>query len=285
MSSADHDSDHDHGQEALAERKTGPAKIATLAQRYGGALSSRWRTVKGLVRATVVEHDALRLQQDALADPRRDFRFDDDARKEAAFMRWFRTAQRDEVLDPVGDARLRKGQHYTAKYVRSTYRGGLRHAGRELRQAGIDVSQAEVEQAFNAPIHTGELRTLYRRQFTALEGITSAADTEVSRALTEGLLAGENPRTIARTLNEQVDNIGITRGRVLARTELSRSFNAAAAKRYQQYGVGMVRILVADPCPTCQALKAGGPYPVDEAAGLIPGRTHPNCVCSLAPVV
>lgn len=278
---------HDHGHEALAhnDRKTGPAKIATLAGRYGGELSARYRTLKGLVRQTVESADALRLNQDALASPRGDFGFDDDDRKEAAFMRWFRQAQRDEVLEPVGDAALRNGRHYTAKYVRSTYRGGLRHAGRELRAAGVDVPGDAIEATFRAPTHTDQLRTLYRRQFTALEGITSAVDTEVSRTLTEGLLAGENPRTVARDLNGRADSIGVTRGRVLARTELSRSYNAAAAGRYQEYGVKMVEILVSDPCPTCEALRAGGPYPVEKAAGLIPGRTHPSCVCSISPVI
>lgn len=276
---------HDHGNEALAhnDRKTGPAKIATLADRYGGELASRYRTLKGLVRQTVDRSDALRLNRDALASPRGDFGFDDDDRKEEAFMRWFRQAQRDEVLEPVGDAALRNGRHYTAKYVRSSQRGGLRHAGKELRKAGFDVSDSDVESAFNARIRSDQLRTLYRRQFTALEGITDSVGTDVSRELTEGLLAGENPRDVADSINDRVDSIGVTRGRVLARTELSRSYNAAAAGRYQEYGVEKVEILVSGPCAACQKLKAGDPYPVEKAAGLLPN--HPNCVCSLSPVV
>lgn len=277
------DHGHDHGREALAERKTGPAKIATQADRYGGELAARFRTLKGLVRATVVEHDALRLSAEALADPRRDFAFDDDARKEAAFMRWFRSAMRDEVLEPVGDRRLRQGEHHTAKYVRATYRGGLRHAGRELRAAGVDVPGDAIEATFRAPIHTDQIRTLYRRQFTALEGITTSADTEVSRTLTEGLLSGENPRDVADDLNDRVDAIGVTRGRVLARSELARSFNLASANRYEQHGVDRVEILTYNPCSQCVDLEAGGPYSVQEVKGMLP--LHPNCRCSISPLI
>jgi hypothetical protein len=86
-------------------------------------------------------------------------------------------------------------------------------------------------------------------------------------------------------MTEEIRDIEATRARVLARTEVMHSHNAAAARRYQERGVEQVEILPDDPCPICRALVADNPYPASEAAGLVPGRTHPRCECTIIPVL
>lgn len=282
--------EHDHDAYAPADEwESGPAKIKTVAKRYEGELARRFRRVRNLVQATVEEHDALRvgdtrMRRDAFAAPVRDFEFTDDASKEAAFREWFDSALRDEVLEPVGEQRLLEGEHYTAKYVRGSYQGGMRHAGREMQDIGMDVSNESIGISFNAPIHREQARVLFRRNFSALEGLNDATGKEVSRVLTEGLARGEGPEPLASELTDRIDDYGITNARVTTRTELARSYTHGAATRYEQHGVGKVEILTHQPCSICEELAAGGPYPVEEARGLIPGRTHPQCVCSISPL-
>lgn len=281
----EHGHDHAHHQD---DRKRGPAKIATVEERYAGDLTSRFRNLKGTLRTKVDDQDGFGLRdgdrsQTLVGQAPREFAFPDDAKKEQAFMDWLNRQLKQDILLPVSGDRLVRGRHYTGVYVRQGYGRGLRHADRQLRRTGFDIDRVNPQSQFTVPIHRDQLRLLYRRQFRGLEGITDAAGTELSRVLTEGLAAGENPRMLANTLTETVDDVGIARAETLARTELSRSYNTAAAKRYQQHGVEQVTILTSDPCPVCQDLAAGAPYPVDKAAGLLPA--HPNCVCSLSPVI
>lgn len=287
-----HDHAHSHGHDAYSEWAAGdaPAKVKTVAKRFEGELAKRLRRVKGLVRATVQENDALRLGQDALradayAAPVDDFRFTDNADKERAFRQWFSNALDDEFLEPAGEQQILDGEHYSATYVRSAYTGGTRHADRELRDVGIEVGDDTAAASLRAPIHREQLRTLYRRQFTELEGITRETSRTVSRTLSDSLASGDGPYDAARGLNDRIDAYGITNARRTARTELARSYNHAAAGRYEQHGVEKVEVLTYEPCSTCEALAAGGPYTVQEARGLIPGNTHPNCRCALSPIV
>lgn len=282
---------HAHTNEAQDLTKT-----TTLhRRRFAPALRSRFRDLKGLVRTTVgYEHDALRLGRTprrfgeapvGQAEPARRFEFTTDAEAREAFIAWLQDAVDEGVLETKEIERVRDGRHYTATYVRSAYTKGLDHAGTRLNQAGIDIDEATIQQTFNLPLHQDTVAEIYQRTYRNLEEITDAMETEIRRELAEGMARGENPRKVARRLNDRVDAVGITRAETLSRTEISNAYNRASAKRYQQYGVQQVDILTSDPCPVCQALAADNPYPIDVAATLIPSRTHPRCVCTIAPRV
>jgi SPP1 gp7 family putative phage head morphogenesis protein len=110
--------------------------------------------------------------------------------------------------------------------------------------------------------------------------MTDATANEMRRVLSEGLASGEGPRDIARSLADRVDNVGKHRANLIGRTEVMHSHNRARATEWQRAGIQRIDILLApDACPECQALKAGAPYPADEAPGLLP--LHPNCQCAL----
>lgn len=270
--------DHAH-QEALAheeDRKHGPADIGPVERRYARRLRGAWGRINAAAREGIIEIDIFGLQA-ALAAPPRPFRFSTDSQKIESFRQWLRGAEREEFLEIIG--------RDNNEFVDDAYGRGIRHADRELQAAGMAIDDQPLAAVFNMDIHEKQLQTLYTRNFQQLEGMTDAVDQQISRELSEGLVAGENPKDIARRVSDTIQDVGRPRATTLARTELSNSHNSAAARRYQQHGVDQVEILVHEPCPTCQRLKAGGPYPAEQAAGLLPGRTHPNCVCSLAPVV
>lgn len=272
--------------ELTANEKQDLTKTTTLHRReFAPAMTKRLRFLKGLVRKTVgYEFDALRLSgrsSATAARPQRQFTFTSNAEAKDEFLSWLNQAINDEVLEVIERTRIRDGEHYTARYVRSAYQRGIEGANQRLKDAGIEIGDVSLDATLRRPIHLKTLETIYTRTYDNLENITEDMQTGIRRQLTEGLEAGWNPRKMASKLTNEVDDIGITRAETLSRTEVSNAYNTASARRYQQSGVDQVQILVSDPCPICQALKANDPYPADEAAGLLPA--HPNCVCSIAP--
>lgn len=266
-----------------------PTRTKTLRSKYATALTKRLRDLKGDIRETIVENDALRLDSFpsslAAAD---DFGFSQNPDKEAAFQRWLAEQIRKNVLEPVGSERLKRGGHYSSKYVRRAAQRGVRHANSELRRQGVDVED-DVQATLRAPIHQNLLSSLYRRNFRELEGITDEMDRQISRELADGLSQGHNPRRMARNITDRVDKIGITRSTTMARTEVVRTFNEHALTRYEEHGadqvVGKAEFSTAGDrrvCAICRALE-GTTYEIDEARGLIP--VHPNCRCTFLPVL
>jgi SPP1 gp7 family putative phage head morphogenesis protein len=109
--------------------------------------------------------------------------------------------------------------------------------------------------------------------------MTEATGREMSRVLTEGLAAGDGPRDIADGLADRIEHVGKHRANMIARTEIMNSHNAGRLQEWERAGVRQVGVLIAaTACPTCQAYKAGEPYPASKAYGNLP--QHPNCRCS-----
>ncbi|WP_254535225.1 phage minor head protein [Halomarina litorea] len=288
-----HDHDHEHRHHLTAEAQD-VTRTTTLHRReFRPALLSRLRALKGQIASRVgYEQDALNLGENdgrligwlfaaAATDP---YDFRSDAQKVDEFIEWLQARIDEGLLEELTREQVRNGEHFTASYVRSAYDRGLDGAATRLRQAGYDVDEAMLQSAFNAPIHAETLQTIYTRAYDNLEDITQDMATGIRRELTTALEEGINPKEAARRINGVVDDVGIKRARTLSRTEISNAYNTASARRYQRTGVERVRVVTSGPCPICESLADQGPYSVEEAATLIPGRTHPNCVCSIAPV-
>ena len=263
------------------------ARVLTQAKKFSGGMAKRWRSLKGDINQRVIEEDSLGLKAPQPGDPVTDggFDFRGRAEKEQQFQNWIERRMRQDVLEPVGDKQLRQGGHYSAKFLRSTNDAGIRDAGTRMREQGIEPNfgRENLDSMFNLPVRNEQLATLYRRSFSELKGITEAAGQQISRELSTALSEGENPRKVARRINDRVDKIGITRSRTLARTELSRSYNHGSLLRYGENGIEKVDIQNTSPCEQCAPYVAGGPYALDEARGLLP--IHPRCMGSFSPLV
>lgn len=177
---------------------------------------------------------------------------------------------------------------WSATYVQAAYVRGLNQAAARLRASGAVVEQRWLNAAFRRPIHADRLGIAYTRVFTELRGITDAMDQQISRVLAEGLASGAAPATIARAIIDRVGRVGITRARMLARTEVINAHADATLNTYLEAGLEGVEVVAewltaADACPVCVALEAQGPYSIEEARGMIPA--HPNCRCAWAPQV
>lgn len=255
-----------------AREREEPSLTKTLRKNYASKLRGRWAAIMAALREGIVENDAFGLQTEALVDAPQRFAFETDADRVPAFDRWLQRQVDREILDEFGADN---------QFITRAYERGIEDANSQLRALGLSGEASAGATVLQLPVHEEQLRALYNRNFSALQGMTDATANDMRRVLSEGLAAGENPRTIARDLADRVDNVGKHRATMIGRTEVMHSHNRARATEWQRAGVQQVDILLAaDACPECQALAAGAPYPVDEAAGLLP--LHPNCRCALS---
>lgn len=220
------------------------------------------------------------------------FNFPSDASRMQAFSSWLEEAEQGGIIEvtrgPDGEPVTRAG--WQEAYVRRSYRKGVRQADQKMRREGMDVPEdANLQRVLQLPIHQRKLELLFTRNFTELEGITEASAQQMRRQLAEGLAQGENPRKVATRLNDRVDNVGVHRSRVLARTEIIRAHSEATLTRFEQFGIegvaGKAEFATAGDrrvCPVCAGLE-GQVFSVEEARGVIP--VHAMCRCTWLPLV
>jgi SPP1 gp7 family putative phage head morphogenesis protein len=152
------------------------------------------------------------------------------------------------------------------------------------------VSPTYIESAFLRPVHADRAGIIYTRAYDSLVGITTEMDRQISSVLAEGIANGNNPRKIAAAIVDRVDKIGITRARMIARTEVIAAHAEAKLNTYEDaniQGVGLMsEWLTANDgkvCEECEAASNKGPYTVEAAHGMIP--LHPNCRCTWVPFI
>lgn len=277
-------------------RRQDPTKTAMIRRRFEAEARRRFRELEKRIRREIVDKDGFGLiDPDPNVRPlvanRGSFEFTRSSEKVDAFMQWLEQAERDEILTVAeGTPVTRSGSRaWTNKYVESAYQRGIAQAGQRLRKGGVDVEESWIRGAFNRPIHADRIGLIYTRAYRELRGIGEAMDAAISRSLATSLTEGVGAREIARRLTSDVRRVGLTRARVLARTETIAAHAEATINSYDEAGVEGVEVeseftTSRDDrvCPQCEALE-GRTYTLDEARGVIP--VHPNCRCAWIPVV
>jgi SPP1 gp7 family putative phage head morphogenesis protein len=221
------------------------------------------------------------------------------------FMDWLMGQQDKGVLEIKYG--LQQGvplqQPWTNAYIDTAYQRGIAEARRKMNVAGYTISQTPVGAAFNQPIHADRIGALYSRTFEDLKSVLQFSNAETRRLITEGLTTGittgiaegRSPRRIAQILakdvNSRVNQIGRTRARMIARTEVIRAHHVASINEFRAYEVEGVEIEAEwnaltkvegyGVCPECQALM-GKKFTLAQIEPLLP--RHPNCRCTAIPI-
>jgi len=277
---------------ANTKRENTVARIKTLQEDYRRAFSSRFRALRGAIRETIQENDALdisggyetRINAAEDIEAEDEFQFTQEAAKQVAFFQQLQQWIDEGVLEPISDSRIKDGFHYTAPYVKKAYEEGIDFSNGLLVENGIDVSE-DVQQVVGRPIHTEELRVLYTRNYQGLEGITEDLDRMLSSKFVEAMRKGWGTRKTADKINKEARDIQHTRARTLARTEMGNAHTKASIANYKQNGIQTVEILTHTPCEEyCIPIKSNDPYNINDIPFGGP-PFHPNCVCALAPLV
>jgi len=203
---------------------------------------------------------------------------------------WLEDALQTHLLD--------RGDQDIRRFARQAYKSGLRQADTKLAAGGAPIdglivgmpdARDDADSVLARELHQEELGVIEQRVFTELEGINDATAQQIERELIEGIQNGENPREIARRMSDRIEKIGKTRATTMARTEIVNANNVGALERYDEAGVGDFEIaaeyLTAEDsrvCPICKPWN-GEIISKSEALALLP--QHPNCRCSVAPVI
>jgi len=268
-----------------------PTQTKSLRKKHEAAYYKRFRQLKGQLRTAIEERDVLHLGsqrvRNAAPNPR-EYQFLSDSEKRRRFEAWLQKQIDNGVLVVENPDAVRRGNHYSAQYLRKAYSKGAQDAGKELRSRGVDVQQESVADVFNTPVHRQKLEQLHTRVFENLNGITSDMSDEIGDELAEALSEGLNPRDAARNINDRVDKVGITRARLLGRTEIIHAHAEGTLDRLGREGFEEVQADVewstagdSRVCPICASLQ-GNTYTLEEARGKLPA--HPSCRCAWLPV-
>jgi SPP1 gp7 family putative phage head morphogenesis protein len=283
--------------------KIDPTRTLSLRRKFVADVDRRFTALKRLITVSVVQNDcfgllessnSLRLQ--GAAEPEQ-FKFLTLPKKIDAFMAWLHEQEKAGVLElSTKPGVFKSGDNpWTNTYIDSAYQRGIRRGRQELRNQGVDIPDFGDKQlrdpvmvAFNQPVHAERVALIYTRAYNDLKGITNAMDTQISRILAQGLAEGRGPRELARQMADRVEGIGITRARILARTEVIAAHHAANIQEYRNAGIEGVSVRAEwatagyKVCPICSALQ-GKVYSLDEIEFMIP--RHPNCRCVAIPIV
>lgn len=264
--------------------RTDPTRTTSLRQRFAAELVRRFEAIIKEIVKVVETENGFGLQTNAGR-----FQFDSNVQKTDAFMKWLREMQRKKILELSEGVTMQTivDKAWTNKYIHSAYQKGIANAGARLRGGGARVSDKWMTEAFNRPIHADRVATIYLRAYRDLDGIAKEMDRRISSTLALGLAEGRSPREVARLLRKEVESIGITRARTLARTEIVAAHADANITAFQEAGIEGVEVEAewatdGDPCPICADL-AGKTYTLEEARGMLPA--HPNCQCAWIPKV
>lgn len=279
-----------------AARRRDPTRTGAIRSRYEAELVRRFVVLRNRIIRVVGKDDAFGLDKAPIANqkvpgdsPKFDFRRPAD--KVSAFMRWLEDQEYSGILEvsrgvPMQQAAERSWQNL---YIKSAYQKGIAQAAGLMRRDGVEVSDRWIDAGLLRPIHADRVGLIYTRAYADLEGVTDAMDQKISGVLAQGLAEGIGAKAMANRLADRVDAIGVTRARVLARTETIRAHAEATLNSYEEAGLEGVSVLsefstsLDDAvCPECEDME-GREFSVAEAHGMIP--VHPNCRCAFLPVV
>jgi hypothetical protein len=289
-----------------------PTRTATLRQRFAADMTRRFNRLKKDIRTSIVDHDCFGIQPDVLpglaaapaklsAAAFKAFDFARSADKVAAFMAWLQEQVDAGILELIRRPTVRFGTTqtpWTDIYIESAYQKGIKRARAELAKAGYPVGSWDtipggIGALMNQPFHAERVAAIYTRTFEDLKTVTQVMDAQTRRLIADGLTTGlarglaegKSPLDIARALvkdvENRVDKIGITRARLIARTEVIRAHHVATIAEYRQASEEIQVAVVAewetagfDVCPICEEMALAGPYSLDQIEGMIPA--HPQ---------
>lgn len=205
-----------------------------------------------------------------------------------AFAAWLRETLDAELLGSDAETLWRA-------YVEDGFRKGAGHAFDEAMRvfpagSGPDDlpyeggREAFLRDSFAVQETADKAKLLAGRTFADIKGLTDVVATTLRRVLTDGLVQGKNPLTVAKELAAAVDTLALPRARTIARTEMARAAAEGQLVALNKLGASGVTVDVewsttgdAKVCPKCKK-EGGRVFSLDEAKGRIPH--HPNCFVS-----
>jgi len=274
--------------------KVDPTRTKTLRKRFERFLRVRYKFLGRRINELLVSQDAFGLIQNIeVLVPEiaaRQWEFETSSQQVDQFEQWI--AEDQAILFPSGEI--------LEEYIVQGYEKGAARAFTETQRAQLEVAllnplqrtvteitrQSFLAGAFTAPETVEKLKILVGRTFTDIQGVNSVLAVRLKKHLADGLVQGDNPRTIARRMASDIGK-SIKHAERIARTEVIRAHAEGQLDMLERMGVEEVGVAVEwttagdhRVCQLCGALE-GVVLKVSESHGLIP--RHPNCRCAFRP--
>lgn len=129
-----------------------------------------------------------------------------------------------------------------------------------------------------------KIANLILKNEQAITKVTDDTSNAIRKIIGDGLIKEKTFSEIIRDIVRSIDDIGIVRATVIARTEIMEAVNAGIKDRYKQDGVDKGEWLAAlddSTCEECEELD-GKTFPLDDFPDC---PAHPQCRCSILPVI
>lgn len=281
--------------------KLDPTKTVTQRRRFESDIVKRFRVLQLRIADLVVIQDAFGLRG-LTSNAYWEFLTKD--QQVQAFANWIRSQLSVLWLGKMHALGQSSDDDWIQSHIEDTHRKAMgrvfdylrRHKKDLDKPAGFYQGSKEefLRSSFTNPVSIERVKLLAGRALNELKGISDQMATQMQRTLTTGLIEGQSPWTIARSLRNDVENIGVARSKTIARTEIVRAHNEGQLEGLEQLGVEEVGVAVEwstsglgvtgrgypSPCPLCAPLQ-GIVLTIKEARGKLP--RHPNCMCSWIP--
>lgn len=279
------------GNQARNLLRLDPTRTTTLQRQFATEITKRMEELKRRIRKLIVERDAFGLAPSPFSINTTNTIFAGlrDPAKVAEFEAWLSAQIGSSLTDAAA-------QDVYAEFARRGYQRGVGRAFDDVRRTARNVESLDfyqgtkeqfLRQSFAHPVSVDRLKLLAGRTFADVKNVTEAMRTQMRRTLVDGLARGAGPREIARQLSKDVDRIGKTRARIIARTEIVRAHADGQLSGMEQLGVDKVGVMAEwstagddRVCPLCLALE-GAILKISEARMLIP--RHAQCRCAWIP--
>lgn len=228
-----------------------PSHTITLRNAFIADTLRRYNALKRVIVQSVVDEDIFQLGEPTIrrsgvtglaalqpVNPNT-FTSLSPAERIAAFDVWLKEQEAAGVLELVPGPRGTT-QAWSNQYVRSSYQRGLQKSLRDLKAKGLEVpgtiisGVGGVGGVFLTPFHQSRIEVLYAETFMGLENITLAMNDQIRRTIAGGIAEGIGPEEMARRINNRVDKIGVTRSKLIARTEVVKTYNTAQVFEFQR---------------------------------------------------
>ena len=269
---------------ANSARTTDPSRTIGLRRQFEAEVRRRFVAVRKALRAEVPK-----VMRGVVVN--RSYDFPSSQVRKAVFMDWFEGVINKEILDGMMDAPASeiRQRAWTNKYAQRAYSRGLNRAASQMSAGGATVRPTYPTNALRRGFHRDRLETAYTRAFNDLKDITSEMSDQIGDVLAQSLADGRHVNEAARMLSDRVNKIGITRARLLARTEVINAHAEAQLNAFEDAGLSGVQLdpelVTAGDTRVCEICEDAARlhYTPSAAHGMIP--LHPNCRCAWAPVV
>lgn len=167
-----------------------PTQTGKLRARLRGTMALRWRSMRLLARAIIVDHDILGLKAGGLmALPVSVVH--NAGSKQQMFQRWFDNALDQAVLGSDGSV--------MRPFITAAYLSGVGYAQSTLKRMVMSSIGGHREEA------------LFQLAVTELQGIMATVSQQATRMAAYGMLTKQKPMAIVRNIWSIIDKVGINR--------------------------------------------------------------------------